>query len=206
VPSNQPPDLNRRYGSTGFVSDARGCCHQRYLPFALPGGPHATLAQAIPALVHDAVPLTLGFLYVSAAISCCFLILLYGEERADGWGNLAAPQGRVTTLSVALLYLYGGVCYARFLISIGEFMSPAGRVESNLIAGFLLYSVTGLLAGVFAVMVCFLAALRFAKPEDDDALEVFAFPAFLVFRRFFGGAWITHQAAITDFECDAGGP
>lgn len=146
----------------------------------------------------------LGFLYVSAAISCCFLILLYGEERADGWENLAAPQDRVSTLSVALLYLYGGLCYVRFLISIGEFMSTAGRVESNLIASFLLYSVTGLLAGVFAVMVCFLAALRFAKPEDDDALEVFAFPAFLVFRRFFGGAWIRSFKRGKSSECRSG--
>jgi hypothetical protein len=132
----------------------------------------------------------LAFLYVSAAISCCFLMLLYGEERADGWGNLAPPQDRVTTLSVALLYLYGGICYVRFLLSIGQFMTTAGRVEGNLPGRFLLFSVIGLLAGFLAVMVCFLAALRFAKPEDDDALEVFAFPAFLIIRRLLGSAWI----------------
>ena len=132
----------------------------------------------------------LAFLYVSAAISCCFLMLLYGEERADGWGNLAAPQDRVTTVSVALLYLYGGVCYVRFLLSIGQFMTTAGRVEGNLPGRFLLFSVIGLLVGFLAVMVCFLAALRFAKPEDDDALEVFAFPAFLIIRRLLGSAWI----------------
>jgi len=132
----------------------------------------------------------LAFLYVSAAISSCFMILLYGEERADGWGSLPAPQDRVTTFSVALLYLYGGICYVRFLVSIGQFMATAGRVVENLLGGFLLWSMAGSLAGILAVMVCFLAALRFAKPEDDDALEVFAFPAFLVIRRIFGGAWI----------------
>jgi len=132
----------------------------------------------------------LSFLYISSAISCCFLILLYGEERADGWGNLAAPQDRVTLVSVALLYLYGGICYVRFLMSIGQFMTTAGRVETDLLGRFVLWSVVGLLAGIFAVMVCFLAALRFAKPEDDDALEAFAFPAFFVIRRAFGGAWI----------------
>jgi len=132
----------------------------------------------------------LAFLYVSLAISGCFMMLLYGEERADGWANLAAPQDRVSTVSVALLYLYGGICYARFVVSIGQFMATAGRVEGNLLGGFLIHSVTGLIAGFLAVMVAFLAALRFAKPEDDDALEVFAFPAFLIFRRVFGGVWI----------------
>jgi hypothetical protein len=141
-------------------------------------------------LVQVGAAAFLSFLYISSAISCCFLILLYGEERADGWENLPAPQDRVTPWSVALLYLYGGICYVRFLSSIAQFMTTAGRVEGNLLGGFLLWSVAGLLAGISAVMVCFLAALRFAKPEDDDALEVFAFPAFFVIRRIFGGAWI----------------
>jgi len=39
-------------------------------------------------------------------------------------------------------------------------------------------------------MTFFLGALRFAKPENDDALEVFAFPAFLIIRKIFGGVWI----------------
>src|SRR5258707_840960 len=75
-------------------------------------------------------------------------------------------------------------------MSIGQFMTTAGRVENNLLGGFLIWAAVGLLAGIFAVMVCFLAALRFAKPEDDDALEVFAFPAFFIIRRVFGGTWI----------------
>ena len=132
----------------------------------------------------------LGFLYVSTAISSSYMILLYGEERADGWRNLPAPQDRVSTVSVTLLYLYGGICYVRFLVSIGQFMTSAGRVEGNLSGRFLFWSVAGLLAGILTVMIAFLAALRFAKPEDDDALEVFAFPVFLIVRRFFGGTWI----------------
>jgi len=135
----------------------------------------------------------LAFLYVSGAISCCYLVLLYGEERADGWENLAAPQDRVTTQSVALLYLFGGICYVRFLWSVGQFMATAGRVESDLVAGYLLWSLAGFLAGIGAVMICFLAALRLAKPEDDDALEVFGFPVFLIIRRLFGGAWIRRR-------------
>jgi hypothetical protein len=146
----------------------------------------------------------LAVLYVSAAISCCFLVLLYGEERADGWGNLAGPQERVTTLSVALLYLYGAICYARFLFSIEQFMAVAGRVNDNLPGRFLLYMAVGLAAGLLAVTICFLAALRFAKPEDDDAIEVFAFPAFLIFRRVFGGAWIRSFKCGRASECRFG--
>jgi hypothetical protein len=141
-------------------------------------------------LVQVGLAAFLAFLYISSAISCCFMILLYGEERADGWENLPAPQDRVSTLSVAILYIYGGICYVRFLVSIGQFMATAGRVEGNLLSGFLFDSVIGLITGLLAVMAAFLAALRFAKPEDDDALEVFAFPVFLIIRRFLGGAWI----------------
>ena len=162
------------------------------LGFGLPWAFQSTMFHGIAdlELVQVGAASFLAFLYISAAISSAFMILLYGEERADGWENLPAPQDRVSTASVALLYIYGGICYARFLVSIGQFMTTAGRVENNLLGGFLFWSGAGLLAGILAVMIAFLAALRFAKPEDDDALEVFAFPAFLIFRRFFGGAWI----------------
>jgi hypothetical protein len=132
----------------------------------------------------------LASLLVSAAITSCFLILLYGQERADGWIVQAAPQDRVSLCGVACLYVYGGVCYVLFLYSICRFMSTAGRVATGLAVGFLLYSVCGWLLGLLIVMLFFLGALRFAKPENDDALEVFAFPAFLVLRKIFGGAWI----------------
>ena len=162
------------------------------LGFGLPWAFQSTMFHGIAdlELVQVGAASFLAFLDISAAISSAFMILLYGEERADGWGNLPAPQDRVSTRSVALLYIYGGICYVRFLVSIGQFMTTAGRVENNLLGGFLFWSGAGLLAGILAVMIAFLAALRFAKPEDDDALEVFAFPAFLIFRRFFGGVWI----------------
>lgn len=132
----------------------------------------------------------LAFFLVSTAITSCFLILLYGQERVDGWIVQPAPQDRVSLWGVAFLYLYGGVCYVLFLVSICRFMATAGRVTSGLYRGFLLHSLFGLLLGLLVVMLFFLGALRFAKPEDDEALEVFAFPAFLIIRRIFGGAWI----------------
>ena len=42
-------------------------------------------------------------------------------------------------------------------------------------------------------MIFFLGALRFAKPENDDALEVFVFPAFLILRKIFGGAYCSFK-------------
>jgi hypothetical protein len=132
----------------------------------------------------------LASLLVSVAITSSFMILLYGQERADGWIVQPAPQDRVSLWGVAFLYLYGGVCCLLFLVSICRFMGSAGRVTTGLYGGFLLYSVCGLLVGLLIAMLFFLGALRFAKPDDDEALEVFAFPAFLILRRIFGGAWI----------------
>src|SRR5271168_4473084 len=148
---------------------------------------HGVADLALPQVLMAAF---LASLLVSTAITSCFLILLYGQERADGWIVQPAPQDRVSVWGVAFLYLYGGAGYILFLYSICRFMSTAGRVSTGLAGDFLLYALGGWLLALLIVMLFFLGALRFAKPEDDDALEVFAFPAFLIFRRFFGGAWI----------------
>lgn len=132
----------------------------------------------------------LASLLVSTAMTTCFLILLYGQERADGWIVQPAPQDRVSVWGVGFLYLCAGIGYVAFLYSIYRFMGGAGRVPTGLRGGFLFYSLCGLLLGLLVVMIFFLGALRFAKPENDDALEVFAFPAFLIIRKIFGGAWI----------------
>jgi hypothetical protein len=133
----------------------------------------------------------LASLLVSVAITSCFLVLLYGHERADGWIVQPRPQDRVSLWGVAFLYVYGGICYVVFLYSICRFMGEAGRVAvAQLHRGFLFYAFCGWLLGLLVVMIFFLGALRFAKPDDDDALEVFAFPAFLIIRRIFGGVWI----------------
>jgi hypothetical protein len=132
----------------------------------------------------------LSSLLVSTAITSCFLILLYGQERADGWIVQPEPQNRVSLWGVAFLYLYGGICYVVFLYSICRFMGEAGRVTAGLYRGFFSYAFCGWLLGLLVVMLFFLGSLRFAKPDNDDALEVFAFPAFLILRKIFGGVWI----------------
>jgi hypothetical protein len=148
---------------------------------------HGVADLALPQVLTAAF---LASLLVSTAITSCFLILLYGQERADGWIVQPAPQDRVSLWGVACLYLCGGIGYVIFLFSVYRFMGDAGRVLTGLRGGFLLYSLCGLLLGLFVVMIFFLGSLRFAKPENDDALEVFAFPAFLIIRKIFGGVWI----------------
>ena len=64
------------------------------------------------------------------------MILLYGQERADGWIAQPAPQDRVSLWGVAFLYLYGAICWILFLVSICGFMSKAGRVTAGLAGGF----------------------------------------------------------------------
>jgi hypothetical protein len=148
---------------------------------------HGVADLALPQVLTAAC---LASLLVSTAITSSFMILLYGQERADGWIVQPAPQDRVSLWGVAFLYLYGGICWILFLVSICSFMSKAGRVTCGLVGGFLFYSFCGWFLGLLIVMIFFLGALRFAKPENDDALEVFAFPAFLILRKIFGGAWI----------------
>src|SRR5277367_1886649 len=73
----------------------------------------------------------LGFLLISSSITSCFLVLLFGEERVDGWAERPAPQDRISLWTVGFLYLYGAICYVSFLISICKFMSGAGRLPGN---------------------------------------------------------------------------
>ena len=116
-----------------------------------------------------------------------------------------APQDRVSLWGVAFLYLYGGIGYVVFLISIYRFMGEAGRVLTGLRGGFLFYSFCGLLLGLLVVMIFFLGALRFAKPENDDALEVFAFPAFLIISKNIGGVMDSRRSKTArDREAAAG--
>src|SRR5580704_12599934 len=98
---------------------------------------HGLADLALPQVLTAAF---LASLLVSIAITSCFLILLYGQERADGWIVQQAPQDRVSLWGVAFLYLYGAVCYIVFLGSICYYMGQAYRITENLPSRFLLYS------------------------------------------------------------------
>src|SRR5271155_2796984 len=120
---------------------------------------HGVADLALPQVLTAAC---LASLLVSTAITSSFMILLYGQERADGWIPQPAPQDRVSLWGVAFLYLYGGMCYVLFLFSIWRFMGTAGRVIGGLAGGFVFYSLSGLLLGLLVMMLFFLGALRFA--------------------------------------------
>src|ERR1700740_1014234 len=128
------------------------------LGFGLPWAFGTSLFHGVAGLTLAQV-LQAGVL-VSTAMTTCFLILLYGQERADGWIVQPAPQDRVSVGGVGFLYLYGGIGYVVFLTSIYRFMREAGRVLTGLLGGFLFYSVCGLLLGLLVVMIFFLGALR----------------------------------------------
>jgi hypothetical protein len=160
--------------------------------FLLPWGFTSSMFHGVADLSYPqlAVAAFLACILINSAISGCFLVLLYGEERADGWVERPKPQDRISHWAVASLYVYGGICYISFLFSICKFMSTAGRVTDVTVPVFFLWSMTGWFVGILLTGIFFLAVLRFAKPNDDDALEVYAFPAFYVIRQFFGDSWI----------------
>ena len=119
----------------------------------------------------------LASLLVSCAITTCFLILLYGEERLDGWQDRGDPEDRVPKWAVALLYAGGAGAWVSLMYAVDHSMADSGPVFPNLQLRFLAYSLLGALAGLAIVLIFFFGALRLAKPDDDEALESFAFPA-----------------------------
>jgi len=162
----------------------------------------------------------LAFLLFSEAITCAFLVLLYGEERADGWQPDATAEQRVSIRSVVALYVVAVICYIVFFASIRSRMLLAD--PSAPISGlrFIFLVAKGLLSGALAVFLVFLLVLRIAKPEDDRAVEVFALPAFLIFRNSqwidgkiragkkrpaneeaLGTSYASHRGAFSSFFC-----
>jgi hypothetical protein len=147
----------------------------------------------------------LASLLVSAAMTGSFLILLYGEERADGWADRPKPEDRVSKAAVALLYLFGSACYIALLVSVCRAMLLSGRPTEGLISQFVLLSIGGLATGFAVVLAFFLGALRLAKPADDEALEVFAFPLAYLFAEDSGiRKWIRRFKRGTRNAPDAG--
>jgi hypothetical protein len=159
--------------------------------FLLPWGFKSSMFHGVADLSYEQLVLAafLACILINSAISSGFLVLLYGEERADGWMDRPKPQDRISPWWVTSLYVYGAVCYISFLFSICDFMSKAGRVNVA-VSRFFGWSLFGWIIGMLLTGLFFLAVLRIGKPNDDDALEVYAFPAFYVIRQYFGDSWI----------------
>jgi hypothetical protein len=193
------------------------------LPLAFQTSMFHGVADLEPSQVIGAA--LLAFLLVSETMTCAFLVLLYGEERADGWQPNAPAEERVSIWSVVALYVVAAMCYVVFLGSIRDRMLLAD--PSSTISGlrFILLATKGLLLGALINLAVFLFVLRFGRPQDDCAIEVFALPAFLIFRKsqwinrgvravkrrptseeFLGTSYGSHGGAISSFLARLLGP
>jgi hypothetical protein len=134
-----------------------------------------------------------AFLLFSAAMSCSFLVLLYGGERADGnriSGASALPasglQERppISGWIVGALYLIGGFLYLRFLQAVFHAMKAAHTDPRGLTLSFAGRSAAGALIAVGVALTVFLLDLWISPPRDVPQAEVFGFPILYLFRNF----------------------
>jgi len=122
-----------------------------------------------------------AFLLLCTAMTCMFLVLLYGIERTEGQRTAAPnPPRQVSPWIVALLYIGSCFCYGFFLEEVHRFMVQGNPGVANLTRAFITQAAIGFALGCVFMLLLFAAVLRIAKPEDDSSLEVFAIPAFLL--------------------------
>jgi hypothetical protein len=132
-----------------------------------------------------------AFLLVSAAITCSFLVLLYGSQRADG-KRLPPPPGahpadmpRRMPLSgwiVGLLYLAGTLLLLRFLFSVKQTMVEAHLHPEGLAVQFWEQTAIGIFAGLVFIVAFFLLDLFLTNSRSAPQVEVFALPIAYLFR------------------------
>ncbi len=126
-----------------------------------------------------------AFLLVSAAITCCFLVLLYGSQRADG-NRLPPPPGAhpadmpqrmpLSGWIVGLLYLAGAILLLRFLLAVKQTMVEAHLHPEGLAVQFWAQSAIGVFCGFVFIVVFFLLDLLLTNPRSVPQVEVFALP------------------------------
>jgi hypothetical protein len=130
-------------------------------------------------------------LLISAAITCAFLVLLYGSDRADGkrapLPETLAPEALPSRLPlsgwfVGSLYTIGGLAYARFLYAIWQTMELAHTNPEGLSGVFWSRAVAGALIGAITVSAVFLSEVWLSDPREAPQIEVFAFPMVYLFR------------------------
>ena len=102
-----------------------------------------------------------AFLLLCCAVSCCFLVLLYGSERADGLRQpppeiaLAAEMPLRLPLSswmVAVLYLGGGLLFFRFLLRVQQTMTAAHLHPEGMALRFWIQAGLGTLLGTLFIV------------------------------------------------------
>ena len=132
-----------------------------------------------------------AFLLVSAGMTCAFLVLLYGTERADGTRLPERPfadapritrNPRVPGWAVASLYGIGAIAYAHFLYVVFETMKEVRVYPQEVSERFWGLAVLGAILGSLVVVAVFFTDLWMSSPRLAPEIEVFAFPLAYVFR------------------------
>ncbi|HXJ10924.1 MAG TPA: patatin-like phospholipase family protein [Candidatus Limnocylindrales bacterium] len=133
-----------------------------------------------------------AFLLLCCAVSCCFLVLLYGSERADGLRQpppeiaLAAEMPLRLPLSswmVAVLYLGGGLLFFRFLLRVQQTMTAAHLHPEGMALRFWIQAGLGTLLGTLFIVAIFVLDLLVSDPRSSPQIEVFALPIAYLFRK-----------------------
>jgi len=140
-----------------------------------------------------------AFLLLSGAVSCCFLVLLYGSERADGLRqpppeiSLAAEMPirlPLSTWIVALLYLGGGFLFLRFLLRVQQTMIAAHLHPAGMALRFWIQAGLGTLLGTLFIVAIFVLDLLISDPRSAPQIEVFALPIAYLFRK---AGWLSRN-------------
>jgi Patatin-like phospholipase len=132
-----------------------------------------------------------AFLLFSAAVTCCFLVLLYGSERADGQRAPAPEENQAFALPtrlpragwcLGLVYLGGLFLYLRFLWRVQQVMAAGHLVQTGLAATFWMQAAIGFALGIACVVLVFFLDLVISSPRSRPQVEVFAFPLLYLLR------------------------
>ncbi len=157
------------------------------LGFGLPPAFRSPMLHGLADLHDNQIAvLSLGaFLLLSATMSCCFLVLLYGAARADGKRESPAPgahlmasplHSQVSGWIVGGLYLFGGWCLFRFLSTVEQTLVSARSSSAGIAWYFWEQAGVGILAGIAVILVVFFLDLWISDPRGAPEVEVFALP------------------------------
>ena len=130
-----------------------------------------------------------AFLLFSAAMTCSFLVLLYGSLRADGQrkppsADFAETPDRLpfSVWTVALIYAGGAFLFLRFLYSVERAMIGAHLNPAGLAVRFWVQAGLGVLIAGICIVVVFLLDLLLTDPRSAPETQVFVLPIAYLFR------------------------
>ncbi len=165
------------------------------LGFGLPPAFHSPMLHGLADLQNCQIAIvSLGaFLLLCAAMSCCFLVLLYGAARADGKREPQVPGAALQASPlhsygsrriIGGLYLFGGWCLLRFLSAVEQTLVAARANTSGLSSYFWEQAAVGFLIGTVLILVVFFLDLWMSDPREAPEIEVFALPIVFLLREW----------------------